>query len=274
MGVSLSINDIKDITGEMAKYDGMDYTGYNFSFLKRRLGHVFAELKVRKLPRFTERLADEPFRESVRYHMAVNATEMFRDPGFWRSLRSNVLPQFRNREFRIWFPDTSSGEEVFSLAIILKEDELIEQAEIVCHHPSSEICREVAEGVFYSNNDETNLNNYRRLEENDRFEDHFIRANGQVKFRDELLQRTRFFPEWFTNFDSDEKFDLIIFRNSAINFTFQRRDEVLQNVVEHLLPGGFLAIGVKEPLPSFLRDILIPVDEKESIYRLPEAQNR
>ena len=258
----------------MAKYGGMDYTGYNFSFLKRRLGYVFAVLKVRRLPQFIERLADESFRELVRYHMAVNATEMFRDPGFWRYLRANVLPLFRNRKCRIWFPDTSSGEEVFSLAIILKEDELIEQAEIVCHHPSSRKCREVSGGIFYSNNDETNLNNYRRLEENDRFEDHFIRVNGQVKFRDELLRGTRFFTEWFTDFDPDEKFDLILFRNSAINFTFQHRDEVLQKVVEHLLPGGFLAIGVKEPLPSSLGDILIPVDEKERIYRLPEAQNR
>lgn len=274
MGVSLSINDIKNITSEMARYDGMDYTGYNFSFLKRRLGHVFAELKVRRLPQFVDRLSDESFRELVRYYMAVNVTEMFRDPGFWRSLRTNVLPRFRNRGWRVWFPDAASGEEVFSLVIVLKEDGLIEKAEIVCHHPSSQRCQEISEGVFDPKNDETNLSNYRRLEENDRFEDYFIRTNSQVKFRDDLLQGTRFYPGWFTDFDQDEKFDLIIFRNSAINFTVQRRDEILQKVVEHLLPGGFLAIGVKEPLPAALRGVLIPVDEKESIYRLPESQNR
>ncbi|MFW6267645.1 MAG: CheR family methyltransferase [Marinilabiliaceae bacterium] len=258
----------------MARYEGMNYTGYNFSFLKRRLGHVFAELKVRRLPQFIERLSDESFRDLVRYHMAVNVTEMFRDPGFWRSLRIQVLPHFRSRDWRVWFPDATSGEEVFSLAIILKEDGLLDQAEIVCHHPSSEKCREISEGVFYHKNEETNLNNYRRLEENDQFEDYFIRTNGQVKFRDDLLHKARFFPEWFTDLGEDEKFDLIIFRNSAINFTFQRRDEVLQKVVEHLQPGGFLAIGVKEPLPVALRNILIPVDEKESIYKLPDSQKR
>ena len=274
MGISLGINDIKNITSEMARYEGMDYTGYNFSFLKRRLGHVFTELKVRRLPQFIERLSDESFREMVRYYLTVNVTEMFRDPGFWRSLRNNVLPRFRNRGWRIWFPDAASGEEIFSLAIILKEDGLLEQAEIVCHHPSSEKCREISEGVFDPKNDETNQSNYRRLEENDRFEDYFIRTNGQVKFRDDLLQGARFVPEWFTDFDEEEKFDLIMFRNSAINFTFQRRDEALKKVVEHLLPGGFLAIGVKEPLSASLRDVLMPVDEKESIYRLPDSQKR
>jgi len=274
MGISLSINDIKSITSEMARYDGMDYTGYNFSFLKRRLGHVFTELKVRRLSQFFERLSDESFRELVRYHLAVNVTEMFRDPGFWRSLRTNVLPVFRHRDWRVWFPDATSGEEIFSLAIILKEDGLLEQAEIVCHHPSAEKCREISKGIFGLKNDETNLSNYRRLEENDRFEDYFIRTDGLVKFRDDLLQKAKFFPGWFTDFDDDEKFDLIIFRNSAINFTFQRRDEVLEDVVEHLLPSGFLAVGVKEPLPGGLREVMMPVDEKESIYKLPESQYR
>ena len=274
MGVSLSINDIKNVTGEMARYKGMDYTGFNFSFLKRRLGHVFSELRIRRLPQFIERLEDESFRELVHYHMAVNVTEMFRDPGFWRSLRTHVLPGFRGKTLRIWFPDTTSGEEIFSLVIILKEDGLLDMASMVCHHPSVQKCQEVAQGEFQAGNEETNLNNYRRLEENDQFEEYFSRPQGQIKFRDELLKNIEFISQWFLDYDEEEKFDLIIFRNSTINLTLQRRDEVIHKVAEHLEPGGFLAMGVKERLPDSLSGTLVTVDEKESIYRKPESQNK
>ncbi|MFO8001112.1 MAG: CheR family methyltransferase [Marinilabilia sp.] len=273
MGVSLSINDIRSVTTEMARYDGMNYSGYNFSFLKRRLGYVFSELRVRKLPQFIERLSDESFRESVKYYMAVNVTEMFRDPGFWRSLRANVFPLLRKKEWRVWFPDISSGEEVYSLAVLLYEDGLLDQVDIAGHHPSVQKCREVSEGILNAGNNDLNYSNYKRIENGEGFENFFSCENGQTKLRSDLLEHCRFSPRWFTQFENSGKFELIMFRNTGINFTAQRWEDNLKMVVEHLVPGGIIAIGVKESVPGSMKNLLVPVDRKESIYRKPESKN-
>lgn len=251
----------------MARYDNLDYTGFSFSFLKRRLDYVFNELRIRKLAQFTERLPDEVFRDNVRYYMAVNVTEMFRDPGFWRSMRTNVFPLLEEDIKTFWFPDTSSGEEVFSLVILLHEYGWIDEADIVCNHLSSEKCREVSSGIFDSGNMELHLGNYRRLEERDTFDDYFFRDNNRLRLRNELLKNVRISSGWLIPDNEIESFGFIMFRNSCINYTFQYRERVLEEIVSRLKPGGFIALGIKESVPSVLKDILVPVDKKESIYR-------
>jgi chemotaxis protein methyltransferase CheR len=257
MGVALSINDLRNVTDEMARYDRLDYSGFTHSFLKRRLGHVFDELRVKKISQFVSNLADESFREKVRYHLAVNVTEMFRDPGFWRSLRQNVFPLFKESEWSVWFPDIQSGEEVFSLVILLKEDGIIENVDVVCQR------------IFDVNNIELDRSNYKRLEESDRFDEFFTQENGSWVLHSALLSRCTFRPLPITNKKDEPEFDLIVFRNSTINYTFQYREEVLRKVVGRLKPGGVIALGVKELMPVSMRDGLITMDEKESIYKKP-----
>lgn len=272
MGVTLGINDIKAVTSEMARYDKMDYTGYSFSFLKRRLAHVFDKMKIRKLVAFSDRLKDDEFREEVKYHMAVKVTEMFRDPGFWRSVRHNLFPAL-GTDFTVWFPDTPSGEELFSFLILLKESNLSDTVKIVFQHSSEKICREISEGITDPKISELNHSNYIRLEENDRFENYFVEDNGQQRFEKKLLKNCRFRVLAPGEVVDDEKFDLIIFRNSGINYSFSGHEELFKNIVGHLNPGGFFAIGLKETVPPALKDNLVMVDEKESIYRKPGLKN-
>lgn len=255
----------------MGRYADMDYTGYTFSFLKRRLGYVFSELRIKKLSQFLEQLNNEDFRENVKYHMAVNVTEMFRDPGFWRSLRDKVFPIYTNKKWSVWFPDTPSGEEVFSLAILLEEEGLINDVDIFCNHPSREKCNEISQGLLDVKNMELNHSNYKRLEMSDRFDEYFYNNGEALKFSKQLLNRCNVsssYPE-----EEDVKFDLIIFRNSTINLSFQQREFVLQKLLKGLNPGGIIALGVKESFPGSFKDVLLPLDEKESIFKKPGVSN-
>lgn len=267
MGVSLSINDIKTVTNEMARYKNLNYSGHSFSFLKRRLSHVFLQLKVKRLSQFAERLSEESFREGVRYHMAVNVTEMFRDPGFWRSLRHNVFPVMEGKKWSVWFPDTPSGEEVYSFIILLSEAGILDNVKIYSQHASATKCNEIAEGFLDHKNAELNYNNYRRLEEEDKFEEYFLEGPGSWTFRKELLNSCNFIAKSVEETDVDKCFDLIVFRNAGINYTSQHLEELLGKIVERLNPRGFLALGVKEALPASMEGVLAPVDKKESIYR-------
>ncbi|PWD99404.1 CheR family methyltransferase [Marinilabilia rubra] len=267
MGVSLSINDIKSVTNDMARYKNLDYAGHSFSFLKRRLSHVFLQLKVKRLNQFSERLSEESFREGIRYHMAVNVTEMFRDPGFWRSLRQTVFPLLKEKQWSVWFPDTPSGEEVYSFIILLAEDGLLENVKIFSQHASETKCKEIADGFIDHKNAELNYNNYKRLEEADKFEEYFLEGPGSWTFKKDLLVNCNFIARSVVDSEIDESFDFIVFRNTCINYTSQSREEMLEKIVSHLNPGGFLALGVKEALPSSLESQFKPVDQKESIYK-------
>ncbi|MFW6351200.1 MAG: CheR family methyltransferase [Bacteroidota bacterium] len=272
MGVTLGINDIKAVTSEMAGYDNMDYTGHSFSFMKRRLAFVFDKLKVRKLVTFSDQLKDDGFREEVKYFMAVKVTEMFRDPGFWRSVRHNIFPALGNN-FTVWFPDTPSGEELFSFLILLKESNLSDSVKIVFQHSSEKICQDISNGIIDFKNSELNHSNYRRLEERDRFDNYFINDNDQPRLNKELLKNCSFRVFAPGKIGADEMFDLIIFRNSGINYSYSGYEELFTNIYGHLNSGGFLAVGLKETLPASLKDYLVMVDEKESIYRKPGVKN-
>ncbi len=273
MGVTLGINDIKAVTSEMARYKNMDYTGLSFSFLKRRLAYVFEKLKIRKLAGFFERLKEEEFRDEVKYHMAVKVTEMFRDPGFWRYVRQHLLTELEPK-FKVWFPDTPSGEELYSFLILLEENNMIDCVEIVCQHSSEKLCEEIAQGVLEAKNTELNYSNYKRLEESDCYDNYFVEKNGQMRFDKRLLRNCIFrVAEPGINKHEDEIFDFIIFRNSGINYSYSKHEALHSTILNHLRPGGFYAIGVKEAVPDNLKKALVVVDQKESIYRKPGVKS-
>ncbi|SFE29221.1 CheR family methyltransferase [Thermophagus xiamenensis] len=267
MGVSLSIKEIKTVTSEMSKYDCLDYSGHSFSFLKRRLGHIFSQLKIRRLTQFCEQLADENFRELINYHMAVNVTEMFRDPGFWRVLRRDVFSLFDKEGWSVWFPDTPSGEEVYSLLILLKEQGILNNVKVLCQHPSKEKCREISEGVIDQKKIEISYNNYRRLEEKDLFNNYFIEKEGEKYFNKELLEFCEFKCASVGVGDFNEKFDLILFRNSGINYTVRKKEELLARLLSNLKTGGIIALGVRESIPEVFHNQLCVLDRKESIFK-------
>ena len=268
MGVTLSIKEIKTVTSEMSRYECLDYSGHSFSFLKRRLGHVFSQLKIRRLAQFCERLEDENFRELINYHMAVNVTEMFRDPGFWRVLRRDVFPLLKkNEKWSVCFPDTPSGEEVYSLLILLKEEGLLNNVRVLCLHPSKEKCREISEGVIDQKKIEVSYNNYRRLEEKDLFNDYFIEKENGKFFKKELLEVCQFKSTSVEQDDLNEKFDLILFRNSGINYTVQKKEEVIGQLLKNLKSGGILALGIRETVPNTFRKQLCVLDKNESLFK-------
>ena len=267
MGVTFSIKEIKSVTNEMARYEKLDYSGHSFSFLKRRLGHVFSVLKIRRLNQFSEQLKDENFRELVNYHMAVDVTEMFRDPGFWRVLRTDVFPLFKEKKWSVWFPDAPSGEEVYSLLILLKEEGLIDSVDVLFQHPSSVKCQEIFEGVLDQKKMAISHSNYRRLEENSLFEDNFVDGEYGKSIRKDLLKGCRFQSVFLGHEFDDQQFDLILFRNSGINYTIQRKEEIFEKIMKKLKHGGVIALGVRETVPEAFRNKLSVLNHKECVFQ-------
>jgi chemotaxis protein methyltransferase CheR len=271
--VNFGINDIKELTASMAAYPSMDYSNYALSFLKRRLSYLFAQLKIRRKEQFFEMLRQPDFREKILYHMCVETTEMFRDPACWRTLRDKILGHLPEGCQNIWVPVAASGEELFSLAILLHENNGSQEYRIIGQSPSAERCAFIQGGKLNPRHDDVNQTNYKRLEDKNAYHDYIQRDNGfcliQAAYRRNIDCRLESFPD---TLPPEDGIGLILFRNVSIYYNQKLTHRVFTQMIEKLMPGGFLVIGAKEQLPAVLKEGLIVVDATENIYKKPGSK--
>ncbi len=270
--INLGIKDIKELTAAMSEYPYMDYSNYALSFLKRRLPYIFHKLKIKKTDPFINSLKNEAFRNKVISLMCVEITEMFRDPAFWRTLRSKILPEMPKESNTIWFPMETSGEEAISMAVLLHENKLVDKYKILCHNPSPLICENIKNGKITIRHNDINQTNYRRLEENDSFNDYFTQQNGYMILNDGLKNNINCYRKTFLCDPESDKIGCILFRNNSIYYNHKMAESSFKLLIDKLMPGGFLAIGIKEKLPKSIEESLIVIDQTERIYQKPNVK--
>ncbi len=270
--VNLGINEIKELTKSMRDYPNMDYTDYSFSFLKRRLAMIFSILNIKRKEQFLSLLGNEDSRHKIISNMLVNSTEMFRDPAVWRFLRDKVISNLPEKSV-IWLPSESSGEEAFSISVILYEKFVYSNFSIVCSNPSIHKCNLINQGLLNGVNFDLNHTNYKRLEENDSYNQYFTRKNNYIIVNDKLKFNIQCNHGNIQNTIPSGNISLIIFRNSAIYLNHRLSEKIFTFLYENLIPGGFLVIGVKEQLPVSVAQKMIVVDESEKVFRKPHLPN-
>jgi chemotaxis protein methyltransferase CheR len=270
--VIFGIKEIKELTNAMMVYPNMDYTNYSLSFLNRRFSFVFNQLNIKRREQFLSQLSNADFRDRVITNMVVESTEMFRDPAFWRMFRDKLVDQLPDNTI-IWLPNESSGEETYSVSVILHEKKISTSFKIICNNPSSEICNSINNGHLNGKHFDINQTNYRRLEENDSFDDYFRVENGHIVVNECLRENIKCEPGILSNTIPEGNISVIIFRNAAIYYNHKLTDAVFNILYEKLMPGGYLIIGVKEQLPESVAYKMTLLDEAEKIYRKPAATN-
>lgn len=229
---------------------GYDFTHYARASLKRRINRLwsidrfpsFAELRyrVRSDPDYLKRLVEE---------LTVNVTEMFRDPLFYRTLRTDVLPTLLAKPFiRIWHAGCSTGEEVFSMAILLKEAHLLHKSLLYATDLNPEVLETARTGIFPLAPMKQYSENYILAGGTTDFSAYYTAQYGHVKFSEELAQKMVFSTHNLVSDRSFNEFDLILCRNVLIYFDKELQNRVLTLFDESLGPLSYLALGAKETL--------------------------
>ena len=130
----IEISDLRRITELVKEQYRYDFTNYAMSSFRRRILRIMELYKFGSADLLIKRLKDDKsFFDEFIAEITVNVTEMFRDPPFWRELRDNVIPNIllNHNTISIWHAGCSSGEEVFSMAILLKEMGILDKAKII-----------------------------------------------------------------------------------------------------------------------------------------------
>jgi chemotaxis protein methyltransferase CheR len=246
----IGIKDIKRVIDALYESQSVDFNEYAFSSFKRRVIRFLEINKIRDLNGFIERIkTDNAFAENLVKEITVNVTEMFRDPTFWIALRDSVLPQIRkNSPINIWHAACASGEEVYSMAILLKEADLLEQSKIVATDLNNSVLKVAEKGVYSLKSQETNRKNYEQFGGKGNLSDWYTIVDNTVRYDNKLIDNVDFRCHNLANKGLLETFDLILCRNVLIYFNFDLQEKVIQNFSKNMSKGSFLGIGSKESI--------------------------
>jgi chemotaxis methyl-accepting protein methylase len=268
MAVVPTINDIREITPVLSKKLKIDYYGFALSFLRRRFAYVFNVLNVKSTSSFIEDINNENILEEFCYHFPVCDTEIFRDPSFWRTLRTKILPKVESNKLSFWFPDLASNEELFSLLVILKEENLIDQATIYCNVTSKKREEELSKGIASGKSLEISKQNFKRLELKSNFKDFFTYDEGTIYIDKSLLAKIQIIQGNFFCQGPQEPVSLIIYRNRMIYFNLKLRHAAENELHKYLNKDGFFAVGIKEQISEDNNHLFEIFDSNEQIYKV------
>jgi chemotaxis protein methyltransferase CheR len=261
--------ELKELLGSISSVFGYDFTEYAEASLKRRIDHFMISNRIDSIGALGKSLLkDGVFFEQFVQEITVNVTEMFRDPAFYNSLRKNITVRLATYPFiKVWIAGSSTGEEIYSIAILLKEEGLLERSVIYATDINQKALQTAKEGVYSMGKMKNYTTNYIKGGGKNSFSDYYTAKYDGVLLDRSLRQNIVFSVHNLTVDKSFNEFQLILCRNVLIYFNQQLQNKVLTLFYESLCPFGFLALGNKESLLFTDRQKMFEaVDKKERIY--------
>lgn len=249
---------------------GYDFKHYSYSSLKRRLIHARDQAQLDHFTELLDRLLhDESFFDQFLKHMSITVTEMFRDPPFYQAIREKIIPVLKTFPFvKIWHAGCATGEEVYSMAILLQEEGFLDRVRIYATDFNKHALDMAQNGVYPSKDIENYTANYKAAGGKRNFSDYYSAGYELTKFKDSLKEKMTFS---YHNLVTDGVFgemNLIICRNVLIYFDKELQNRVLGLFTESLRHGGFLCLGSRETLNfTDVKPLFDTIDAKQKIYK-------
>ena len=247
-----------------------DFRGYAQASLKRRLHTALIHFKCQTLSQLQDKVLHEPavFPAMLEY-LTVQVSDMFRDPSYYLALRNEVLPILRTYpSLKIWVAGCSAGEEVYSLAILLKEEGLLDRALIYATDINTNALRAAESGIFDLARVAAFSENHARSGARSSLSDHYTARYGRVVFDKSLREHMVFSDHSLATDSVFAEMHLVSCRNVLIYFERELQNRAFDLFRESLCHRGFLGLGSKESLRfSAQSDAFDDFVNEDRIYR-------
>nr|WP_269846500.1 protein-glutamate O-methyltransferase CheR [Paenibacillus roseus] len=229
---------------------GYDFRNYAFSSMRRRIWHRVHAERLPTISSLQEQvLHDRSCMDRLLSDMTIHVTEMYRDPEMFLAFRQKVVPLLRTYPFiRIWHAGCSSGEEVYSMAILLHEEGLYNKARIYATDTSGEILERAKSGVFPLERMQLYTRNYMEAGGKTSFSNYYTAKYDSVIFNSDFKRNIVFAQHNLVTDSSFNEFNVILCRNVMIYFNKKLQDHVHKLLYDSLSPLGVLALGTKESI--------------------------
>ncbi|WP_432221587.1 CheR family methyltransferase [Flavobacterium sp. TMP13] len=261
--------ELEALINDVYEHYGFDFGSYSKASLKRRVDRLYQMDGFSHFHEFLYRIrSDENYYKRMVEEITVNVTEMFRDPSFFSVLRKEVIPLLATKPFiRVWHAGCSTGEEVFSMAILLKEAGLLHKSLLYATDINASVLETAKKGVFPLRMMKQYSENYLASGGQEDFSSYYSANFNIAKFDSDLSEKMVFSQHSLVSDNSFNEFDLILCRNVLIYFDNNLQSRAIKLFDDSLAVLGYLALGSKETIKYTLGDSKFQQLRKEKIWK-------
>lgn len=267
----LGIVDTRNIIKTLQDVYDYDFKNYALTFFKRRVEKIIINNNLKDADGFIRKVeTDKGFFELFLQEICVENTEMFRDPSLWRVLKEELFPQIipGNVNFKIWFPEVSSGEELFSTAIVLKKLNLLKDVQFIASSISELNLEKTSKGLFDPKKDEVNDANFTRIYNEGKLSDYYKHDGDKAYWDTSLIENTKFIKQNIIFDEYPKGVKLVLFRNQMIYYNQILQERYTKIIYNSLVPGGHFIIGNNEKIDYWNSDKdFTLINSDEGIYK-------
>ncbi|HKG94892.1 MAG TPA: protein-glutamate O-methyltransferase CheR [Gemmatimonadaceae bacterium] len=252
------------------RHYGFDFRSYAYASIRRRLWKRIETEGLPSVSSLQEKVLHDPaMMEKLLLDLSINVTAMYRDPTFYLSFRESVVPLLRTYPFiRVWHAGCSTGEEVFSMAILLEEEGLYERTRIYATDINEVVLQKAKAGIFPIERMQEYTENYIRAGGKRSFSEYYVAKYDGALFRPALLKNVVFSQHNLVTDRSFAECHVILCRNVLIYFDRPLQERVHGLFYESLATFGVLGLGSKESLKfSKYEDCFEALSVANKIYR-------
>lgn len=242
--------EVKLLLEALYSLSGFDFRKYNLQSIIRRVEHRMRINNIPTISRLTESIIyDNELLKILLNDFSINVTEMFRDPSFFRAFREQVVPQLQKLEkIRIWHAGCATGEEVYSMAILLQEEGLLEKTMMYATDMNERVLKKAQQGALPLQKMQAYTKNYILAGGTEGLSQYYKTDDSFAVFHSYLRENIVFAQHNLVTDQSFQEFDVIICRNVLIYFTQELQHDVHHLFYDSLAQQGFLGLGDKETL--------------------------
>lgn len=269
-GIQITDEELEIVLNDLIDEYGYDFTNYSRASLKRRINRLMSHDRFLSFAEFRFRVkSDREYFNRFVEQVTVNVTEMFRDVSFYKSLREDVLPVLATWPLiRIWHAGCSTGEEVYSMAILLHEANLLNKSLLYATDINPAVLPKVRSGIFPLSQMKQYSENYILSGGRKDFSSYYTAQYDAARFDEFLGKKIVLSTHNLVSDSSFNEFQLILCRNVMIYFDKPLQDHALNLFYDSLETLGFLALGSKETLKfTDISKNFKQLENKEKIWR-------
>ena len=265
----LSDEELNSLTTAIKGRYGIDFTNYEPKSLKRGFARLIMKKQLGSvLGLWSKIMKDREFIKDCIDDLTVNLTELFRNPEIWIKIQKDIIPQLKNKfPINIWHAGCSSGEEVYTMAIVLQNSELLRKTKTLATDLSNRILAEAIRGEYPSyllNKYSKSFNEYLPKENMNSF---FDLEDGKAIVKDFLRKHIEFRQHNLAQDPMERKFNLVFCRNVMIYFDEALKIKVLRMFHQSLEKDGYLIVGYYDMMPEASKEMFEVIDAKTRIYK-------
>ena len=249
---------------------GYDFRNYGKAHIKRRVRHRLSVSDIKNVSELIHKILYDPvFYQELLQDLSITVTEMFRDPDFYLAVRKEVVALLKTYPFiNIWHAGGATGEEVYSMAILLKEEGLLKRSQIYATDFNQIALQKARNGIYPIGRIKEYTQNYQKSGGKASFSDYYNARYESVILNESLKENIVFADHNLVTDGVFGEMNMVICRNVMIYFDKDLQDKVIKLFYDSLVSGGFLCLGSKESLRfATLAGKFDITTERQKIYR-------